>query len=291
MVPEGEDLISRAKQYEQFLQAVQVPYWVNRTKSTIEVIPYEGLSRVKWVRKGLSVTDARFIQKVKRHFSSMELPKRIRPIAGSTHYFQNYVNVAQGLYDKYVEIDVSAAYWKTALNLGYIDEELYREGMEASKVCRLVALGSLAKKTEACFYAPPDYELSDIRVLTPETAVYWDNITFSFSLVITQIAGLFKGKILGFWVDAVFVDASVSAEVREAFQEAGYDVKLVRWDKIEVLDLGMNRLQIIREGRGERKELPPFVPGRIEGAKSLKAALEEMEEILRRDLGRQPKKR
>ena len=282
LVKDG-DLYGRSAGYEQVVQALGVSYVIERTKSTLTVIPDDHrLKAMKWIEKGMSVNDARFIKQVKDYAGSLEKPKRIRPHAGSTYYFQNYEEMRQGVYENYIELDVSGAYWETALKLGYISEEIYREGFNYEKMIRLISLGALAKRTEKIRYEPPIYEMGDIKIDIPETEVFWDNISYSFSLVMTQIAGLFRGKILGFWVDALFVDSSVTAEVIEAFRQAGYELKLVRWDKIEIADIGGGKMQIVREREGERKELPSFIPGKVREQKSLRSVLEELKELAAR---------
>jgi len=283
MVPEGNGgrrlMNERAAKFEALLRLSGRPYSVIETKA-VKQIEWEG-GRRKYVLKSLTGKELNFIKKVKRHVGGLELPARLRPFTASVAYNLNAANLEPGQYDGYCEIDVSGAYWKTAFDLGYISREIFTEGNDKTQVrkkVRLMALGSLAKKTERLEYSPP-YDARNIRVdvdVCP-LEIFWDNISYSFGLVMNECFSVFRDQILGYWVDAVFVRQDAAALVRKFFAGQGYDVKLIPLENLEVLEDEKDdrKLFIRRTIKGEVKDLPPFdrLTGRA-GQNTFKAARE-----------------
>lgn len=296
MVPDGPQarriMAERSAKFEALLRLGRHEYTVKETR-TIKEITTSDFSR-KYVLKSLSGKELNFIQKVKRHVSGLEHPDRIRPYSARVAYNLNGANLNEGEYTGYCEIDVSGAYWKTALDLGYISKEIYREGNDRDQVrkqVRLMALGALAKKTEYLRYSPP-YGPSDIEIEVEvcELEVFWDNISYSFGLVMNECFQVFRGQTLGYWVDAVFVRQDVSTLVRKFFSDQGFDVKLLPLERIEVLpDEKDERKLFIRRHfpGGEVKDLPPFdrQTGRA-GENTFKAARERfLQKLSKYDIG------
>ena len=87
-------------------------------------------------KTNLSGHDVHFIKKVKEHFSNLKLPKRISEDRPFYEYFMpisSYKNI-----ENVYEVDLNAAYWQAALNLGYITDELFNlafSGKVSKKRC------------------------------------------------------------------------------------------------------------------------------------------------------------
>lgn len=261
-IGEGVDISLVAAQYESFLRATQTSYTLKRTKSTIDVIPdiSSGFDARKYIQKGIDPKSLGFIRRVKNHVEKFPLPERIRPLGQSVNYNGAIKGLDTGIFTDFVEIDVSAAYWRKAHQLGYLSEDLFKEGENTDiipKETRLISLGALAKKTEITEYNAPEYD-GTTKVQVAETAVIWDNITFSFGLDLAKVCDAFRDDIAGWWVDAVFVRKRSAAEVRRMFEICGYPVKLVTLDKLEIKEDRVGVYDIIRTIKGEVKPLPPF---------------------------------
>jgi len=131
-----------------------------------------------------------------------------------------------------VEIDIDEAYWKTAYSLGVISKSLYREGSKEngkiSKLCRLISLGSLAKKEYSYFFNGKQLRK------TTERSVLTENIWYSICKRISDVmheAKLIAGEnFLLYWVDGIYVknDPIVIEKIMDCFSSYGYEVKTIR---------------------------------------------------------------
>lgn len=271
----------RAARFEAMLRLSGVEYSVISTRTTKQVIPSSGVEGRRYIIKGLTGKELNFIKAVKAYVRTLDLPDRLRPFATSIPFNLNATNLSEGEYLGYCEIDVSSAYWKTAFNLGYIDRSLFKLGNDQDvirKKVRLMALGSLAKRTEIITYCPP-YRPKDMTVQleTCDLEVFWDNISYSFGLVMQEAFNTFSRQMLGYWVDAIFIRQDVATLARKFFASQGFEVKLVPLEKIEILPSEKEGYLFIRRHfpGGEAKDLPGFDKrtGSMKGS-SYKAARE-----------------
>lgn len=271
----------RAARFEGMLRLSGVEYSVISSRTTKQVIPSGGVEGRRYIIKGLTGKELNFIKAVKAYVRTLEVPDRIRPFATSIPFNLNATNLSQGEYFGYCEIDVSSAYWKTAFNLQYINRPLFDLGNNKDvirKKVRLMALGSLAKRTEKITYCAP-YRPQDmtVKVDTCELEVFWDNISYSFGLVMQEAFNAFSNQMLGYWVDAIFIRQDVATLARKFFSSQGFDVKLVPLEKIEVLSAQKDGYLFVRRHfpGGEIKDLPAFDQrtGAMKGS-SYKAARE-----------------
>jgi len=260
----AEEMKRSIERHKSRLQKAKIPYKEFVTKSKTKFIPtkpgWEKFS-FEFVLKGFSNRELLFIQKVKRHFAGLERPERLRPYGTGTTYWGNVGGLEIGDYPGYVEIDVNSCYWEVAKQLGYLTEELYLEGKDETKVrkkLRLVSLGALAKKV-IVFEYDRDGELIDISEDICDEEIFWDNITYRFSLTMEAIKKAFYRDVLGYWVDAFFVKKDAAPLVQLAFMQEGYETKIENWDLIQVLPGTKEDRCFIRRKRGEEiKDLPEF---------------------------------
>lgn len=153
-----------------------------------------------------------------------------------------------------VEIDIDAAYWTTAYQLGAISPELYfLEGLEEKieefkqnnpwlkeetdkllKRARLIALGSLAKKTI-------HYEFKGKQLIKSyterklETENIWFTVCKRVSDVMIEVMNTVGDNCIFFWVDGIYVknDRSVIEVTENIFKKYGYKCKRKSIDRIE----------------------------------------------------------
>lgn len=256
MIPEGEDLDKRSILTEKMLRLSGVEYTRIRTKSKVIIRPSDSAYQEKqYILKTLTPDELRFIGRVKKHFQTLPKPKRLGSVV---KYNGSGKGIIPGVHTNYTEIDVNAAYWETAHKLGYIDDDLKKEAESYSKRARLVSLGALAKRTEYITYSPPDFNITDIRIETSELRQFWDNITWYFGTEMDRISEKFGSDVMGYWVDAIFCRNEAAAEIRQAFNMAGYPVKIVPLDRLEVREVDSGVFDILRYIGGKPKPLPPF---------------------------------
>lgn len=178
-----------------------------------------------------------FISKVKRYIERNELVKKIKP---------NYSNVEKIKffdYNKYIHpvsvfknsfsVDISKAYFKSALLGGWINEELYEEGLGISKQIRLASLGSFAKNTDVYVFNGKVEKFShSIKPKYPH--VFFNQANDVYRLMnkcknaITDVNGF-----LFYWTDGLYVQGLDNAALCEGIIDgAGHDSKTSRLSKI-----------------------------------------------------------
>jgi hypothetical protein len=134
------------------------------------------------------------------------------------------------VFDNIIEIDVNEAYWKTAKILGVIDDNLYnagsKENSKISKKTRLIALGSLAKKTDV-------YHFKGSRIVKHEvirsylTENVWYSICKTLSDAMWEARKIAGNDFFLFWVDGIYIknNPEKAKAIKEHFESLGYDVK------------------------------------------------------------------
>lgn len=172
--PKSWDKIQRNNIVEtiSFLRYKKMDYTITKTNGTIILESKLGKKIAR--PKGVSFKELAFIKKVRNHGkeickqrpkkeSELILKEDIRYVGYNTDILRNGYVLEHAL-----EIDITSAYWELAYQMRIINKEIYDEGnvvktsennIGISKKCRLMALGSLAKKEEIYEYkAIDDYE-------------------------------------------------------------------------------------------------------------------------------------
>lgn len=147
--------------------------------------------------------------------------------------YNNYKRVTKDV----VEIDISKAYWTAAYKLGYVDNSLFKKGLEVDKLSRLVAVGAAAvTKWHISF----DGEQFDgiKEDFNPFGRSAFFHICKEVSRVMTLAAGDFAHL---FWVDAIFCSAKDAPFVCQVFDSEGYEYKYknIIWAKYESSETGL----------------------------------------------------
>jgi len=157
-------------------------------------------------------------------------------------------NLPVGHYENMVEIDISAAYWNCAFNLGIITKSTFDKGLTISKMGRLVALGALASN-KACFVFDGKelklvgynkkikavFDKNKMEVISEtdkdsSLAFLFFQISFEIGIVIKDVYNKLNAiktdGCIGFWVDAVFVDKELAFQAVEIINSHGYECKV-----------------------------------------------------------------
>ena len=170
----------------------------------------------------LSGYGANFIKQIKDYFAAKQVPERLSDLAPYCEYFKPISTYTE--IENVVEIDLNKAYWKAALNLGYLDNKIYQKALnpKINKLDRLVALGVLGKRTEITTFKYPYKELKPIESF-PETRPFWNNIVYTIGGVLEETVNHYLPHIHGVWFDALFVDKKVSEPIRQYLLRRGYE--------------------------------------------------------------------
>jgi hypothetical protein len=243
----------------QQFQKKKIPFELIGTNGSYRLIPEDdNQKRNKYFskfRSGLGPKELGFVRKVKNYVMKNEIylnfteymnPKMI------TYIDMKYVPDGVEYNDVY-EIDIDEAYWRTALNKGVISEKLYTEGSKANddqrldpteikqrKLVRLIALGSLAKKSRK--YTFTGKKMIVEEVYKSDSVQLTENIWYSICKTVSDIMLEAKKALPGddylfFWVDGIyFRGESNKGLVEDIFKKYNYNVKIKKIDKVEYIN-------------------------------------------------------
>lgn len=175
-------------------------------------------------RSNLSGYDVKFIVDCKKHFSGLKLPNRLSHDKPFYEYFRRISTYTE--VENVYEVDLNAAYWVAAKELGYIDDKFFKKAFsgKVSKKGRLIGVGVLGKKTVTTEFSPPYNKPIEI-ISFDRNRVFWDNITHRVGEVMREAVAQYKSHVYGLWFDALFVDKSVVEPLRKFLDRRGYPVK------------------------------------------------------------------
>lgn len=179
-----------------------------------------------------------YINKVRHYVKKLDLitmfPKQY--FEADVQYVECDPKLKNQVFTDIVEIDIDQAYWETARLLGVISEEIYDIGMsgEISKQARMVALGSLAKKTyHYTFHGQRLIKAEEERSLDTENV--WFTICKRVADVMQEIKKIMGEDYLFYWVDGVYVknNPEVIEKVQSIIAAWGYNSKIKPIHSIE----------------------------------------------------------
>lgn len=206
-------------------------FTLQKTASTAKIIFQNGkILKLTDTSTPLNFWELNLISSVKR-FNN----KTVYPISHKPAYIniEKTINVEKTI-DNCIEIDLNAAYWNKALQLGYIDKNIYDKASysKISKKARLIALGSLAKTTY--FYNGENGILTLSGKQRELTAGIFFHIAHEVSIDILTIAYSLKTFIF-YWVDAIFLREKEFKKASDLISIFGYEYKYYICEKIEII--------------------------------------------------------
>lgn len=168
-----------------------------------------------------------FIRQVKAYAQKCGKPKV--PKREKIDYIKRFECEA-GTHHNMVEIDINHAYWKIALDKGYISQEIYEKGIDTSKVDktdRLIALGSIATVKRQYGFNGYDYQVED-DIVDEVTRSYFFDIANELGRIMCEvIEECVSWLFVFFWVDAVFCVKGAEKYVIEAMAKRGFRCKVI----------------------------------------------------------------
>lgn len=197
----------------------------------------------------ISLNHIRFISSVKSHVKQKIKDGILTPskLKHKISYFDSGIR-RQGHTTDCTEVDIDSAYWETAYKLKVISGRIYRYGKTVPKKIRLIALGTLAKRTT--IYKFDGKKLIKDRVeLDKETEYFWNLICKQVSDIMTTVSASLPEKDYYFyWVDAIFVSRKVEFKVKSIFAKLGYGYKT---KQVKRITFGRKKITVSDSNRVE----------------------------------------
>lgn len=211
-----------------FFKSFGIPFEASFTGSSMSVT-INGM-RHQIADKRIKNRDLNFIKRVKSCMLGCGKPK---PADKPISYFK--FSNKKGEFQNILELDISAAYWNTALQKGYITKQLHREGLEREKSVRLIALGAAASVKTVFRYDADNEDLFFVEKISNNLGrSYFFDISRHVGGIMMDFYRMFPDAILFFWVDAIFIIDTYKAAAIEYFRQNGYDLKQKYVSKVQV---------------------------------------------------------
>jgi len=174
----------------------------------------------------LPINEIYFIGVVKKYIEANGLHKSIKKNYRNkddikfVSYNQN-IGCGEFFKDCYC-IDISSAYWRSALNQGYINKDLYAKGNAVDKRVRLACLGTFAKTISVIRFDGTDEEF------LPDVKPKYEHVFFNCANLIYKCMNAcrkaVKEEFLFYWTDCVYVSSKRAMEVcAGVMKEHGFD--------------------------------------------------------------------
>ena len=208
-----------------------IDFELTKTATTAKIKLSDGrkISSVNPTTK-LNVWELNLISSVKRYNADKISPILHKPL---------YIDITKTIgiekdIKNCVEIDLNAAYWNKALELGYINKEIYDKAYSknVAKKARLIALGALAKTSY--IYDGKNGELILRERKREQTAGIFFHIASEVSIDMFALSYSLNTFIF-FWVDAVFFEISEFKKAVSIAENLGYEIKYYICELIEIL--------------------------------------------------------
>jgi hypothetical protein len=223
-----------------FCQNFGIPYALRYTTATARLTtPYE---KIVFAEERMTKRELILRNELKRHVRDRvdEFTPRnpARPSYFGWAPSLKKMNILPGeivTIDDVHEIDINAAYYFAALQLGYIDEKMFNKCLTLPKPIRLKLLGSIASQT---FIEVFDGECIEHDIKTDQVLrTAWHNIVCRVDEVMQDMAALLQEKFIFYWVDGIYYTTFgkrdyVSAMVEEVARRNNFDVKKKKLERI-----------------------------------------------------------
>lgn len=246
----------------EFLEKTGIPFSVyftnNSTAITLLNEPISYFIAPNFLKR----KDLNFIRKVKNHAKNLGFPDSGAE-AKNINYFR--FNNFAGSLENVVEIDVNQAYWFLANKLGYINEDLFLQGLETDKIgkmTRLIALGSLASKKKVFQFDGKNYHYIGYKV-NPVLRSYFFHISLELDLIMSQIFNEIGDKALFYWFDAFFVNNQVADYIENRMLDFDLEIKrkeISELAKIKDKNTSLEYIKVKHSEKGKTKIRTFYLP-------------------------------
>lgn len=148
------------------------------------------------------------------------------------------------------EIDLKSAYWRYALKNGFINNEIYEEGLKIPKLVRLIALGSLAKVTYTFNYVNGKANKPIIEH-SLNSGIFFKCSYDTDRILKELVLKLNKEQFLFYWVDAIFVKGIEAKTIIENYLKN----HLIEFKTIPLKSVCVKKTHVSVYGKKGKKEL------------------------------------
>lgn len=174
-------------------------------------------------------------------------------------------------------VDINACYFKTAYNLGYINEDLYKKGWKKrkeNKLGLLASIGSLNKHEQIQTYKNGKLKSTDTNweYKNKYSPFYWAIIN-KVAEVMMEIATTLNDNFYMWLTDCVYVDRDYKTVATEILDKYGYDYKSfyieftdIKSKQLEWFDYKSNQLKYINHNilLNYTPEYTPFIENKYD---------------------------
>lgn len=235
-----------------YLIEEKIPFEFEKCGYSMKIISREG--DYYTTSSSLPMNELWFVNKVKKHVLGNKI--KFEKINREKINYCQYSSLLKKTHINNVfEIDIKNAYWKTALNLGFIDESIYDEGLKMDKVTRLASLGSLAKNPIVIKNNGKTEKIMNTK--EADSAFLWYKIAQHVGMIMKEIQQALKSEFIFMWVDGIYFKGNHNIKIVQDILK-GYDYS----SKLRNLNIKPS----IKEGRlyiyekGQTKEEGRYFP-------------------------------
>lgn len=225
-------------QFTDYLEDNGIPFVMEYTSRTYKI--KSELGDMVFSTEEIGKRGMNFIQQVRHYVNKNDIASVIPNIDYTVLGLKRFIytdKAKQGIHKGIIEFDLDKAYWKSALNIGVIDEAMYLKGIEKrlTKVELLASLGSLAKMKFRRVFDGKKYKRSVIIDDSSETRHIWDAISFEVDKCMLECAERLGQDFFFYWTDAIFFyDRPMNRELVQAVADMfGFSGKFIELKYIE----------------------------------------------------------
>ena len=174
-------------------------------------------------------SELNFISKLKRSITSRGLLEAIPALYHDVDKILfNEINPdipAGKTFHNCFSVDIKQAYWQSALNIGYLSDQLYKDGMKVNKIVRLASLGSFAKVRN--IYRFDGEKCLTPLVIDPEHPEVFYNCAYMTYLAMKECMEALGDDFLLYWTDGIYMKSEASTKVcLDILYKHGYEGKV-----------------------------------------------------------------
>lgn len=187
------------------------------------IITRDGMNFIKRVRAYIDKNDI-----------AQTIPVKTKEELGLKYMMFDFKRMNTSIF-RVKEIDISMAYWMVAYKWQIINGEIFKEGKKFTKIERLAALGSLAKKIYERKFNGYTYGKAVLINDSSATRHIWYFISNEVDKLMGHVAKELGNAFIFYWVDAIFFEdrEGASKKVKEMFEDEGYGSKMINIPEIE----------------------------------------------------------
>lgn len=180
-----------------------IPFEMSVSVFTKTIVCEYGTYKYYSKESNLKNKDLNFIMAVKRHCEKLDFKTYPTVERKNINYILPSLIKKNYHYKKDLfEIDLSGAYWESAKQLNFINDEIYKKGLEVNKKVRLIALGNLAKRLCVLKYDGNSYLKPTFTPEKQTAYVFWA-VSYETDILIRKLMFMAGNNFCFYWVDAI----------------------------------------------------------------------------------------